>query len=278
MFAAPLLFLLSTTPAVSSVTVFGRDANIATPVAGRVVAVLGNVRIDSRVAGDVIVWGGDVTFGPDGAVLGNLSIFGGRLRAPGNRTLPVAGTVSTPGSLLRLYLEELHRAPWESPARFAISTGLRLIGLAAWLGVSLLLLYFLGSPFARAAAAAEKDWAGSLAAGTLAVAALFLAAAAALALLPADLSVPLALAAAAVGVAAKVFGMGALFLLLGQKLTRTVAPARRPAALAAGFAALAAASLVPFVGGVIWAAASVVAVGVAVASRFGTPRLRIALP
>jgi hypothetical protein len=79
-------------------------------------------------------------------------------------------------------------------------------------------------------------------------------------------------------VAAKVFGMGALFLLLGQKLTRTVAPARRPAALAAGFAALAAASLVPFVGGVIWAAASVVAVGVAVASRFGTPRLRIALP
>jgi len=277
MFVAPLLFLLSTAPAASSVTVFGRDANIATPVAGRVVAVLANVRIDSRVAGDVIVWGGDVTFGPDGEVLGNLSIFGGTLRAPG-RTVPVAGTVSTPGSLLRLYLEELHRAPWGSPARFAISTGLRLIGLAAWLGVSLLLLYFLGSPFARAAAAAEKDWAGSLAAGTLAVATLFLTAAAALALLPADLSVPLALAAAAVGVAAKVFGMGALFLLLGQKLTRTVAPARRPAALAAGFAALAAASLVPFVGGVIWAVASVVAVGVAVASRFGTPRLRIALP
>jgi hypothetical protein len=277
MLLASLLFSLSAASPVSSVSAFGRDVEISAPVEGRVVAVLGNVRIDSRVAGDVIVWGGDVTFGPAGSVLGNLSVFGGELRPPANRSVPVRGTVSTPGTLLRLYLEELHRAPWQSRTRFAISTGLRLIGLAVWLGVSLVLLYLLGSPFARAAASAEEDWSGSLAAGALAVVTLFLAAAAALALLPAALSIPLALAAAAAGVAAKVFGMGALFLLLGQKLTRSVSPDRRPAALATGFAALAAVSLLPWVGGVIWAVASVVAVGIAVASRFGTPRLRVRL-
>jgi hypothetical protein len=274
---ASLLLSLSAVAPVSNVTVLGRDVNVSAPVAGRVVAVFGNVRIDSRVGGDVIVWGGDVLFGPGGEVLGNLSIFGGSVRAASNGHVPVAGTVSTPGNLLRLYLEELHRAPWDSSARLAVTTGLRLMALAAWLAVSLLLLYFFGSPFARAAASAESDWPGSLAAGALAVVSLFLAAAAALALLPAALSIPLALAAAMVGVAAKIFGMGALFLLLGQKLTKNVSPARRPFALASGFAALAAVSLLPFVGGVIWAAASVVAVGIAVASRFGTPRIRVEL-
>ena len=102
-------------------------------------------------------------------------------------------------------------------------------------------------------------------------------AAAALALFPAFLSVPLAIAVGVVGVAAKVFGMGALFLLLGQKLIRSVAPARRPAALAAGFAALAIVSMLPLVGAVAWSAASVVSVGIALLSRFGTPRYRVAV-
>jgi hypothetical protein len=276
--AAAVLLSVSAASPISNVTVLGRDALVSAPVSGRVVAVLGNVRLESRVAGDVIVWGGDVSFGPQGEVLGNLSVFGGEVRPePGGRSLPVRGTVSTPGTLLRLYLEELHRAPWETPVRASLFTGLRLIALSAWLAVSLLLLYFFGSPFARAAASADQDFTGSLLAGALGVLSLFLGAAAALALLPAVLSVPLALAVGVIGVAAKVFGMGALFLLLGQKLTKNVAPARRPAALAAGFALLAAVSLLPLVGAVVWGAASVVAVGITFLSRFGTPRYRVGL-
>jgi hypothetical protein len=106
---------------------------------------------------------------------------------------------------------------------------------------------------------------------------LLLAAAAALALLPSALSVPVAIFVAALAVGAKVFGMGALFLLVGQKLTRSVAPARRPAALAAGFALVAGVSLVPMLGAFAWSAASVVAVGIALTSRFGAPRYRVAL-
>ncbi len=275
---AALLFAVSAAAPISHVTSFGRDVAIDQPVSGRVVSVLGNVRIDATVAGDVIVWGGSVTFGGGGEVLGNLSVFGGELRPSPGRPLPVRGTVSTPGSLLSLYLEEMHRAPWDNAARPMLFTGLRLVALSVWLAVSLLLLYVWSSPFARAASAADADFGGTLVAGALGVLTLFLAAAASLALLPSFLAIPMALALALLAVAAKVFGMAVLFLFLGQKLTRSVAPARRPAALAAGFAILAAVSLLPLVGGVVWAAASVLAVGIALLSRFGTPRMRVAVP
>jgi hypothetical protein len=125
---------------------------------------------------------------------------------------------------------------------------------------------------------AESDWSGALAAGALGVLTLFLAAGAALSLLPTRVAIPIALAAAALAVVAKIFGMAALFLLLGQRLVRSVAPARRPAALAAGFVALGGLSLVPLLGALVWSVASIVAVGVALLSRFGTPRYRIAVP
>ena len=144
--------------------------------------------------------------------------------------------------------------------------------------MSLALLFCFASPFARAAASAGAHWQGTLLAGALGVLSLLLATVAALALLPPALSVPIALLLGSLAVAAKVFGMGALFLLLGQKLVRSVAPAKRPAALAAGLALLGAVSLLPLVGSVVWSAASVVAVGIAFLTRFGTPRYRVAIP
>ena len=278
---ASVLFLLtaasSTAAADSRVSSVGRDLVITRPE-GRVVAVLADVRVESRVNGDVIVWGGNVSFRGRGSVGGDVWVFGGKVLAPEGRPLPVAGSVSTPGSLLHLYLAEMGRAPWDESARSSVFRGLRLLGLAVWLLTTLALLYFFGSPFARAAARAEEDWTGSLLAGVLGVLTLFLAAAAVMALLPPALSVPLAASVAAVAVAAKVFGMGALFLLLGQKLTKSVAPVRRPAALAVGFAVLSDVSLLPFVGGFVWSAASILAVGIALLSRFGTPRFRITVP
>ena len=280
---AVLLFLLAPpnpsatpNPNATSLTTVGRDLAISENVTGRVISVLGSVRVDARVDGDVIVWGGDVAFGPAGAVGGNLSVFGGNVTAPDASRLPVEGTVSTPGTLLNVYLAEMSRPPWDTGARGAVFQGLRLIGLSVWLAGTLLLLYVFGSPLARAALCAEQQWSGALLAGALAVLSLFFAAAAALALLPAGLSIPIALFVAGLAVGAKVFGMGALFLLTGQKMLKNVSPARRPAALALGFAVLGGVSMLPLVGGVLWAAASIVAVGISMLSRFGTPRFSVA--
>jgi hypothetical protein len=284
--AAGLLFLTawsmpvaaaSAAAPVSGQTTFARDIEIRRPVAGRVVAVLSDVRIAAPVEGDVVVWGGSVTFEPSGFVEGNLSVFGGGVTAPAGRPLPVRGMVSTPGTLLRLYLDETHRPPWQEGSHVLLSRGLRLIGLSVWLAVSLALLFFFATPFARAAASAEGEWPRTLLAGALGVLTLLLASVSALALLPPPLSVPIVILFGGVAIAAKVFGMGALFLLLGQKLLQSVAPGKRPAALAAGLAALGAISLLPFVGSIVWSAASIAAVGIALLSRFGAPRYRVEL-
>ena len=279
--AAAVAFLLLSVPALAvsrpAVASVGRDLVLSRSVPGRVIAVASDVRVESAVAGDVIVWGGDVSFGPQGSVAGNLVVFGGAIRGVPGRPLPVAGTVSTPGSLLPLYLAEMRRAPWEANALSPLVWGLRLLALAAWLLVAALLLYVFGSPLARAADRAESDWAGALTAGALGVLTIFLAAAATLSLLPSGIAVPIALVLAAAAVAAKIFGMGALFLLVGQKLLDSFAPARRPAALALGFAVLGGISLLPVAGAIVWSAASIVAVGVAFLSRFGSPRFRVAL-
>lgn len=283
MIAAGLLLLAASSMSAAAAatasgqTTFARDIEIRRPVAGRVVAVLSDVRIAAPVEGDVVVWGGSVTFEPSGFVGGNLSVFGGGVTAPAGRPFPVRGMVSTPGTLLRLYLDETHRPPWQEGSHVLLSRGLRLIGLSVWLAVSLALLFFFASPFARAAASAESEWPRTLLAGALGVLTLLLASVSALALLPPPLSVPIVILFGAVAIAAKVFGMGALFLLLGQKLLQSVAPGKRPAALAAGLAALGAISLLPFVGSIVWSAASIAAVGITLLSRFGAPRYRVEL-
>ena len=269
---------LASPPALTSV---GRDLVLSQSVPGRVVAVASDVRIEAPVAGDVVVWGGTVAFGPGGSVAGNLVVFGGDIHPTPGRALPVAGTVSTPGTLLQLYLAEMKRAPWDVTSPDALSPifwGLRLLALAAWLAIAVALLYFFGSPLSRAADRAESDWAGALTAGALGVLTLFLAAAATLTVLPSSLGVPIALALGAAAVAAKIFGMGALFLLVGQKILATFSPSRRPLALAIGFAVLGGISLLPIAGAIVWSAASIAAVGIAFVSRFGAPRFRVALP
>jgi hypothetical protein len=273
------LALLFASPAAASptgISSIGRDVVVSEKVPGRVVAVAADVRIENAVAGDVVAWGGDVSFGPGGSVGGNLFVFGGTISGVPGRALPVAGTVATPGTLLQLYLSEMKRAPWEPGALAPVVWGLRLLALAAWLAIATALLYFFGSPLSRAAERAESNWTAALTAGVLGVLTIFLAAAAALAFLPSAVAVPVALLLAAAAVVAKLFGMGALFLLLGQKLLESVSPARRPAALALGFAVLGGLSLVPIAGAIVWSAASVAAVGVAFVSRFGSPRFRVA--
>lgn len=270
-----LLAIASAAVAAPGVSAVGKDIVIRTEVPGRVVAVFSDVRLEARVAGDVAVWGGNLSFGPGGSVGGNVWVLGGEIIPAASGSLAVDGTIATPGRLLEIYLSETKRPPWDPSGRASAVRGLRVLVLSVWLFVSLLLLFFFSSPFARAASRAESSWSSSLFAGVLGVLTLFLAAATALTLLPAFLSVPLSLVIAAVAVAAKLFGMGALFLLVGQKLVRSVSPPRRPIALTTGFLLLGAISLIPVVGPLVWSAASILAVGIALASGFGTPRLRV---
>jgi hypothetical protein len=267
-----------------TLTTVRRPVIVSEPVSGRVASIGGDVTIRSRVAGDVIVWGADVRIEPGGFVGGDVVDFGGSVAAPEGA---IRGRLLTPGSLGALYLAEAERAPWareNAPwARGARRTvpwttvaGLRLFVLAMWILLSSIVLRFRSGSVARMAKVFEESPGAAAASGVVGIVFLFLAGIAAFTALPAAARVPAAAAILAAAFALKLFGMTALFLFAGQKLTGRFSPASRPAALVLGLAVCGAVSLVPVAGPLLWSAASVFAVGAALYTRLGAPRFRVA--
>lgn len=274
--AAGVLLCARAASAEGPVVAVGRPLDIAAPVAGRVLSVGGDLRIRSRVDGDVVSWGGNVVLSGAGRVAGDLIVFGGEVSGVEGK---VAGRILTPGSLAAIYLAEARQLPWRHApgSRPAVLVGIRLFVLALWLAAATVVLWLFGSPVARAAVCLEESPGNAAAAGILTIALLFLLTVTALAALPpaaADAAAVLFLALAA---GLKIFGMTGLFLFLGQKLTRRHAPRARPAAMALGVLTAGLLSLIPVAGPILWSAASIFAVGAAAYTRFGSPRFRVAL-
>lgn len=278
--AGQLLFLLAACGTASanadSLVTVGKPLTVAGAVRGRVVSVAGAVDLRAPVDGDVVAWGGSVRIEPGAAIGGNLIAFGAEVS--GDRGA-VRGRIVTPGSLAALYLAEAERGPLRSVPRATLATtlGLRLLVLAIWALLSSAVLRLWAGPVARTATCFEENPAAAASSGVVGIAFLLLSAVTAFSAFPLFLRVPSAVVILAAAAALKVFGMTALFLLLGQKIGRRLLPRQRPAALALGLAAAGLVSLVPVAGPLVWSAASVFAVGAAVYTRFGAPRFRIAI-
>jgi hypothetical protein len=240
-----------------------------------VISVGGDVAIRARVSGDVISWGGSVVVSETGAIDGDLVVFGGKISGADGR---VSGRVLTPGSLLAIYLaEEKRLAATGAVGSYSTWFGLRLFVLGLWLAAATLILRFFGPASARAALTVQESPGLSAAGGVLTLILFLLAGVTALSALPQRAAVPVALILLIFAAAMKIFGMTALFLYVGQTVSRNVSAAGRPAALCLGFALAGVVSLVPTAGPILWSALSVLAVGVSALTRFGSPRFRISL-
>jgi hypothetical protein len=273
----PAFVLLATPAFAAEPTVsVGKPRDVSSPVSGRVISVGGDVSVRARVDGDVVAWGGDVRFSGAGEVRGDVIVFGGRVSGAEGR---VRGRVLTPSSIAAIYLAEARRVPWQEPSRSLTASflGVRLFVLALWLAASSLVLWLFGPAAARTALCLEESPGLAAAAGILTVATLFLAGVAAVSALPPPAGTPLAICVVALAAALKVFGMAGVFLLLGQKASRSTGARGRPAALALGLLLAGAISLVPVAGPILWSAVSVLAVGAAAFTRFGSPRIRVAV-
>ena len=96
-----------------------------------------------------------------------------------------------------------------------------------------------------------------------------------LATVPAQLALALMAAVVVALAAAKVFGLAALFVVLGRAFASRSRSHRGsilfgdPAALSVGLLSLGLVSLLPAVGPLVWAAASLVGVGLALETSFG---------
>jgi len=273
--AAAALLAVSSAASAANVTSVGRTVVVSAPVSGRVTSIGGDVLVRAPVSGDVVVWGGDVRLEPGAAVEGDVVDLGGTVAGPASS---VRGRILTPGSLTAIYLSEARRAPWQtSEIGWATLAGLRLFVLALWTLAASVVLRFWSSPVSRAATAFEEGPGLAAASGIVGVVFLFLAAIAALTALPSAARVPAAALIVAAAFALKVFGMTALFVFVGQRLTGWNRAASRPGALALGLLVCGAVSLVPVAGPIVWSAASVLSVGAAVSTRFGSPRFRVSV-
>ncbi|HVO51582.1 MAG TPA: hypothetical protein VMV60_11355 [Thermoanaerobaculia bacterium] len=253
----------------------------------------GHATVSGRIRRDLILLGSDATVQRGARIDGDVLSVGGSLAfeenppavssdGPGAKSSPqVGGRVRTVSALEAAVATELQTSPAASLAEWPFLLSFRLALLFAWLIVAFGLL--LAAPRALGAAAAGVPGRGAFLGvfGATAVLTAGFAGALALSLFPSRLALAAGAALLAVLVAAKAWGLAAVFLALGRRLNaaapRGSALFGDPAAAALGLLALGAASLVPLAGPLLWGAASLVGIGVsfaAAASR--SPRVALA--
>lgn len=256
------------------VVAFGRSLEVEGEVGGAAIATFADVRVTGRVAGHVIVIGGDVVLSGEGRVNGDVLAVGGSVRfeSPASAARSVRGSVRSLGALETAYLSELETSPVAGVSVSPLLVSFRLFLLLLWLAVSLALLRLWPRALGSAAAMIPGRVVLFGGVGAATVLAGALVAAGLLLLLPARPGLWLVVVVVALLFAAKGLGLAALFLATGRRILRSE---RRggvlfgdPAALAAGLLALGLPSLVPVLGPLLWALASVVAIGLAVRMAF----------
>ncbi len=258
--------------------VLGRGAVVEGVLSGTLVAVGGSVRVAGRVERDVIAIGGDVVVDPGAQIRGDLLAIGGEVRTPSGPVRAVAGRVLTVGQLEAAFAAELQTSPLAARPASGLLLAFRLVLLFLWLVLGLLLVRFVPRSVSAAAGSLPGRLATTAILGAAGVLSSALVSAFLLLVLPAVAGlVVTALLLAILGVA-KAFGLASVFVALGRRLakgaTRGSPLFGDPAALALGLALLGLLSLVPVAGPVVWAVASLLGIGAALAAAARRAALR----
>lgn len=226
----------------------------------------GSVRVRGEVRGSVTALGGAVAVEPGGAVLGDLICFGGSVSEEERER--VAGKVVMLGSPGRFF-----GIGGEAPRRgYRQSLRWPLVLLLGWLIVTLVVgLAFPGQVAVAAGELARRPFYNGLV-GLLGLLALCLSLAASVLLAVVIIGIPLLVIFIVAALVLKVFGMVAVFHLVGGRLGRGLSAGDpNPLLLTLiGFLAVGLVRLVPVAGMVVWLVASVLGFGVALTTKFGS--------
>jgi hypothetical protein len=256
MAARPLSF--GTVVAALGVALLVAGVGEAATAAPARVAALTDVRVDSPVAGDVVVLGGDVVLAPGAEVDGDVVVLLGRVELdPAAR---VSGRVLALTSLASLQVESPVGVDPE-----LVDGAVRVLSSGGWLLVTTAIA-FVHPGRLRATAPLVRAGAGRTALlGVAAWLILFTALVAVLGLGP-GFGPPLAATLMLAFFAVKAVGLTALGAVLGQLLLARSRARRWPLTFAVfvGVATLLAVRMVPVAGGAMWTVASVVALGAGV--------------
>ncbi|MGZ6971046.1 MAG: hypothetical protein ACXVID_05230 [Thermoanaerobaculia bacterium] len=264
------------------VVVLGREILLEGELGGSAVLVGGATAIVSgRIRRDLILLASGATIKRGAVIDGDVLAVGGSLtfeEIPGGllsdsasqRSTPqVRGRIRTITALEAAVVSELETSPLTSGKTSPLILSFRLFLLFCWLVVSVSLLLLAPRTVLRAADEAPGRIAFLAALGATAVLTAVFLAAFGLSILPARLALVFGVALLAALAAAKIFGLAALFVVLGRRATRGGARGDLlfgdPSALAIGLMILGLLSLVPVAGPLLWGLASLAGIGISLA-------------
>jgi hypothetical protein len=242
--------------------IIGHDASIDAPVAGSVQVYNGDVVVREVVAGDLLVLGGSVVFAGRGRVMGNLIHAASTIRGADDR---VGGRVYPLASL-------------EGAAASITKNAIVVSLLLVWLLAAIIVTLMSGKEIRLSSVEVRTSALHCFVLGLVAMTSFVLTAIAFSYLVPYVIGIPLLAALAVFAILTKVYGMIAMFHAVGT----LVAGARDRGQLAKrkwlrgdlamvviGVLLLGAIRLIPVVGTIVWALASIFGIGVALATKFG---------
>jgi hypothetical protein len=271
------------------VVVLGREILLEGELGGSAVLVGGaRAIVSGRIRRDLILLGSDATIKRGAVIDGDVLAVGGSLTfeeppsglssdsASQRSTTQVRGRVRTITALEAAVLSELRTSPLLERSLSPLVLSFRLFLLLVWLAVSLGLLFLAPRTVLRAADEAPGRIAFLAALGATAVLTAVFLAAFALSILPARLALVFGVALLAALAAAKIFGLAALFVVLGRRATRGAARGDLlfgdPSALTIGLVILGLLSLVPVAGPLLWGLASLAGIGISLATAASRER------
>jgi hypothetical protein len=271
------------------VVVLGREILLEGELGGSAVLVGGATAIVSgRIRRDLILLGSGATIKRGAVIDGDVLAVGGSLtfeEIPGGlssdsasqRSTPqVRGRIRTITALQAAVVSELETSPLTSGKTSPLILSFRLFLLFCWLVVSVGLLLLAPRTVLRAADEAPRRIAFLAALGATAVLTAVFLVAFALSILPTRLALVFGVALLAALAAAKIFGLAALFVVLGRRATRGAARGDLlfgdPSALTIGLMILGLLSLVPVAGPLLWGLASLAGIGLSLASAASRER------
>ena len=248
----------------------GKDVIVAGEALSDVAAMEGSVEVTGRVAGDVVVLGGDARLGPEAQVGGDVFVLGGTIQAaPGAHAAGRMVSYPTASSALITLVEgPSFGLGFTSPAVL----GTKLALLAAWAALLLLLFAATGRQLLETADGVRREPFRSFATGLTGVLALVLTAMFFSAFTGGLVGVPLLVLVVLLALLLKLWGMVAVFYALGDWLARRFLrrPRMRPLnAATIGLLVMGAVKFLPYVGIWVWTAATLIGIGAALTTKFG---------
>ena len=250
------------------VVALGRDLMVAGDAKSDVAAIDGSIHVTGRVTGDVIVFGGDAILGPTARVEGDVYVIGGILRAAAGAQIGGRSVSYPTMSAAWMTLLEGPDLGRSSLSATVISSKLAL--MAAWLAWTLIVLSAAGREALNTSDAVSRQPLRNFLVGLTGVLALLLSGLFLSAFASSVVGVPLLALVAIAALLLKLWGMVAVFHALGVWVSARFKKRLTPLnAAILGLVILGALKLVPWLGPMVWTAATLLAVGAALTTKLG---------